>query len=91
MKFWIGATAELANMSVVMAQLYIDEKCYGVHGFLVEIRDKNTHTVKPGVLIGDIGPKVGQDGIDNGWLIFNNIRIPYDNLLDRFSRIKEGV
>ena len=46
MKFWIGATANLANMTVVFAQLYIDDNCYGVHGFLVEIRDKKTHIVK---------------------------------------------
>jgi acyl-CoA oxidase len=33
-KFWIGATAELANMTIIWAQLYNDNKCYGVHAFV---------------------------------------------------------
>lgn len=44
----------------------------------------------PGVTIGDCGPKNGFEGIDNGWLMFKNVKIPYDNLLDRFSSIKDG-
>lgn len=87
MKFWIGAAAHLANMSVIMAQLYIGDKNYGVHGFIVPIRDRKDHTLLPGVLVGDCGLKVGLNAIDNGFLIFKNVRIPYDNLLDRFSSI----
>ena len=30
---------------------------------------------------------MGLDGIDNGFMIFNNHRIPYDALLDRLSSI----
>jgi len=51
MKFWIGATANLANMTAVFAQLYIDDKEYGVHAFLVEIRDKGDHMVKDVLII----------------------------------------
>lgn len=87
MKFWIGAAAQLANMSVVMAQLYIGDKNYGVHGFIVPIRDKRDHTLLPGVIIGDCGLKVGLNAIDNGFMIFKNVRVPYDNLLDKFSSI----
>jgi len=87
MKFWIGAAAHLANMSVVMAQLYIGDKNYGVHGFIVPIRDRKDHTLLPGVLVGDCGLKVGLNAIDNGFLIFKNVRVPYDNLLDKFSSI----
>ena len=84
-KFWIGATANLANMTVVFAKLYHNNEDKGVHAFLVEIRDKSNHMVKPGITIGDCGPKNGLDGIDNGFLIFNNLIIPKDNLLDKFS------
>lgn len=53
----------------------------------MEIRDKSTHTLKPGVIIGDIGPKNGCNGIDNGFLVFKNVEVPLDNLLDKFSTV----
>ncbi|CAD8063787.1 unnamed protein product [Paramecium primaurelia] len=86
-KFWIGATANLANMTVVFAQLYIDGKQYGVHAFLIEIRDKTNHNVKSGITIGDCGPKNGLNGIDNGFLIFKNVRVPLANMLDKFATV----
>lgn len=76
-------------MTVVFAQLYIDKTCHGVHAFLVEIRDKSDHTVKAGVTIGDCGPKNGLNGIDNGFLIFNNVEVPLNNLLDKFSSVSQ--
>jgi acyl-CoA oxidase len=87
MKFWIGATANLANMTVVFAQLYIGDKHHGPHAFVVPIRNKKNHNVLPGITIGDCGLKNGCNGIDNGFLIFKNVRIPRDNLLDRFSSV----
>lgn len=90
MKFWIGAAAEIANMSVIWAQLYIDGKCYGVHPYIVPIRDKKTHRLLPGVLIGDCGPKNGCNNIDNGFMLFDNVRIPWENQLDRISGVDEN-
>lgn len=87
MKFWIGATADLANMTVLWAQLIIGETNYGPHVFLVPIRDLRDHSVLPGVVIGDCGHKNGNNGIDNGFLIFKNYRIPRENLLDKFSQV----
>ncbi len=72
-------------MTVCWAQLYVDEVCHGVHAFIVPIRNKDTHKALPGIIVGDCGPKNGLDGIDNGFMIFNNVRVPYDNMLDRFS------
>lgn len=89
MKVWIGAAAHLANMSVVWAQLIVNGKNHGIHPFIVPIRNKSDHTLYPGVIIGDMGSKVGLNGIDNGFMIFKGVRIPYDNLLDRFSSINE--
>jgi acyl-CoA oxidase len=40
-----------------------------------------------GIILGDCGKKEGLDGIDNGFMIFKNIRIPKANLLNRFSDI----
>lgn len=88
MKFWVGNAADIANMSVVFAQLYLGEKCYGVHAFVVPLRDKN-HDLFPGVVIGDCGMKLGLNGLDNGFIIFKNVAIPKEYLLDRFSKVSD--
>mmetsp|Transcript_34100 Transcript_34100/g.30867 ORF Transcript_34100/g.30867 Transcript_34100/m.30867 type:complete len:240 (+) Transcript_34100:629-1348(+) len=87
MKVWIGAAAHLANNALVWAQLYIDGVCHGIHGFIVPIRSKQDHTLLSGVIIGDMGSKVGLHAIDNGFMIFKNVRVPYNNMLDKFSQI----
>jgi acyl-CoA oxidase len=87
MKFWIGAAGQTANMAVIWAQLYIKDKCYGVHAFVVPIRDLQTHRPLPGVTVGDCGPKMGLNGIDNGFMLFDKVRIPATNLLDRISGV----
>jgi acyl-CoA oxidase len=43
----------------------------------------------PGITLGDCGLKNGNDGIDNGFIIFDNHRIPRENLLNRFSNVTE--
>jgi acyl-CoA oxidase len=42
-----------------------------------------------GVTIGDCGKKIGMQGVDNGFILFNNFRIPRVNLLNRFSDVTE--
>lgn len=86
-KWWIGAAGKTANMSVVFAQLHVGDENYGVHVFLVPIRDYQTHEFIPGVVAGDCGPKAGLDGIDNGFLLFNRYRVSYDSLLDKHGHI----
>ena len=71
MKFWIGGAAQTANMAVIWAQLYIGDKCHGVHSYVVPIRDPKTHKLLPGVLIGDCGLKNGCNSIDNGFIILD--------------------
>lgn len=85
-KEYIGNAAAHARMAVVFAQLYSLGECFGVHAFLVPIRD-DTHKAMPGVKIGDSGHKLGLNGVDNGRLWFNQVRIPRTNLLDRFGQI----
>jgi acyl-CoA oxidase len=74
-------------MAVVFAQLYVNGTNHGVHVFAIEIRDYDTHEPKPGCTIGNLGEKVGLNGIDNGFIHFDNYRVPYDCLLDRFSHL----
>jgi acyl-CoA oxidase len=41
----------------------------------------------PGVKTGDLGPKLGYHGKDNGWATFDNVRIPRNQLLQKFISI----
>lgn len=87
MKFWIGGASKTSNTAAIFAQLYIDGKCYGPHAFVVPIRDKSNHMPLNGVILGDCGKKAGLDGVDNGFIIFNNFRIPRVNLLNKLSNV----
>jgi len=41
----------------------------------------------PGIDCGDLGPKLGFHGKDNGWLTLTNVRVPRDQLLQRFIKV----
>lgn len=91
MKFWIGGASKTATLSAVFANLIVDGKDEGPHVFIVPLRDTHTYNVKPGIIIGDCGKKIGQESIDNGFIIFNHVRIPRENLLNRISNVtREG-
>ena len=77
-------------MSVIWAQLLIDGVEYGPQPFIVPLRDPKTHMVYPGVTIGDCGFKNGANNIDNGYILFDNYRIPKDYGLDRISGVDEN-
>ena len=88
MKFWIGNLARTANFGVVFANLIVGDQNHGIHVFLMKLRDDKGNLMK-GITVGDCGPKLGQNGVDNGWAVFRRVKIPYDNLLDKFSQIDE--
>ena len=52
------------------------EVSYGIHAFVMQFRSKEDHSLLDGVIIGDVGPKNGLDLIDNGFLMFDNVRVP---------------
>jgi len=72
-----------------MAQLILDGKHYGPHAFIVPIRDMKTHEPLPGITVGDVGPKFGLNTLDNGFLLFNNVRIPHENMLAKYAHISK--
>ncbi|TGJ80265.1 hypothetical protein E0Z10_g8505 [Xylaria hypoxylon] len=86
-KWWIGSLGKAANHAVVVAQLILDGKSYGPHPFVVQVRDLQTHEPLPNIHVGDIGPKFGYNTMDNGFLLFNHIKIPHINMLSRFSGV----
>lgn len=51
--------------------------------YLFYQRDPNTMFMLPGVVVGDMGPKIGLNGVDNGFLTLNSVRIPRENLLNK--------
>ena len=89
-KYWVGNLAETANYTLLFANLIIDGKSYGTHSFLVKIRDRVNGDPVSNTVIGDCGEKKSHKGLDNGWIRFINLHIPYDSLMDGFCRITEN-
>ena len=85
-KDYIGNVARDGRLAAVFAQLITKDKGRGVHALLVPIRDDRGRPC-PGVRIADCGHKGGLNGVDNGELWFDNVRVPRDALLDRFGSV----
>ncbi|PKU37735.1 peroxisomal acyl-coenzyme a oxidase 2 [Limosa lapponica baueri] len=88
MKWWPGDMGRSATHTVVFAQLYIHGKCYGIHPFIVQIRSLQDHSLCPGIIAGDIGPKMNFEHIDNGYLMLQSVRVPRENMLNKFCEVQ---
>ncbi|KAE8076002.1 hypothetical protein FH972_014679 [Carpinus fangiana] len=85
-KYWIGGAAKHATHTIVFSQLSINGKNQGVHAFIAQIRDADGN-VCPNIRIADCGHKIGLNGVDNGRIWFDNVRIPRDNLLNSVADV----
>ncbi len=85
-KAYIGNAARDGEMLVVFARLITQGEDYGISPFLVPIRD-GQGKLMDGVRIVDHGDKVGLNGVDNGRVSFEYVRIPRENLLNRFADV----
>ena len=88
-KDYIGNAGKHATMAAVFAQLVTRGETYGVHCFLVPIRDEHGEDL-PGVTTSDCGHKGGLAGVDNGRILFDEVRVPRQNLLNRYGQVDEG-
>ncbi|MEZ5039355.1 MAG: acyl-CoA dehydrogenase [Saprospiraceae bacterium] len=86
-KEYIG-NAIHGKMATVFAQLIVKGENHGVHAILVPLRDE-TGTLMPGISVEDCGYKLGLNGVDNGRIWFDQVRVPLHNLLNRFGNVDE--
>ncbi|KAI8467455.1 MAG: acyl-CoA dehydrogenase/oxidase C-terminal [Monoraphidium minutum] len=92
-KWWPGGMGKTATHAVVMARLMTPDAAsgktvdHGPHAFIVQLRCLETHQPLPGVTVGDIGPKFGFNGVDNGYLRLDHLRIPRDHMMMRYSQV----
>ena len=87
-KNYIGNLVRDGRAATVFAQLETgDGERHGVHAFVVPLRDE-AGNVLPGVRIEDNGPKMGENGVDNGRVWFDEVRVDRTALLDRFGRVE---
>ena len=87
-KDYIGNAAQHARLAVVFAQLVVGGENHGVHALVVPIRD-NDGKAAPGVRLEDCGQKIGLNGVDNGRIWFDAVRVPRTSLLDRYAVVTD--
>src|SRR5690625_3223579 len=85
-KEYIGNAAADGRAAVVFAQLITRGVNHGVHAFYVPIRDESG-ALLPGIQSEDDELKGGLNGVDNGRLAFDNVRIPRTDLLNRYGEV----
>lgn len=90
-KWWPGEMGRTANWAIVFAQLVIDDNQLSPAPFLVQIRETDTHMPCKGIKCGEMGPKLGWNSKENGWLSFDHVRIPRSQMLSKFVSVdREG-
>lgn len=94
-KYWITNSVLHATHTLVFGQTIVNGKNEGVNAFVVQIRESEQKgnglrgNTKKGVEIVDMGWRFGLNGVDNGALKFNNVRIPRENMMNKYADISE--
>lgn len=91
-KDYLGNAALHGTAAVVFAHLVATAPGgprvdHGVHAFYVPIRDAASGEFLPGVGGEDDGVKGGLNGVDNGRLWFDHVRVPRADLLNRYGDV----
>ncbi|MEJ1089528.1 acyl-CoA dehydrogenase [Microbacterium sp. Mu-80] len=85
-KEYLGNAALHGIAATVFAQLITNGVNHGVHCFYVPLRGEDGNDL-PGITREDDGLKGGLNGIDNGRLAFDQVRIPRTNLLNKYGDV----
>jgi acyl-CoA oxidase len=89
-KDYIGGAAGTAALAAVFAQLITSDDGapvnHGVHCFVVPIRGADGNDL-PGVTTSDNHYKGGLPGVDNGRIVFDHVRVPRVNLLNKYGDV----
>jgi acyl-CoA oxidase len=87
-KDYIGNAACHAQVAAVFAQLIVAGESHGVHVLVVPLRDEHGNVLE-GVRIEDCGEKMGLNGVDNGRIWFDHVRVPREALLNRYGGVND--
>ena len=90
MKWWPGDCGLSATHVLIVARLIVKGKDHGPQCLFIQIRDPDTHKLLPGLETGDIGPKLGYNSKDNGFMRFTNFRVPMISLLGKYIKINSN-
>jgi acyl-CoA oxidase len=85
-KDYIGGAAAHAQVGAVFAQLITNGEGHGVHCFVVPLRDADGNDL-PGITTSDDFHKGGLGAVDNGRIVFDHVRIPRENLLNKYGHV----
>ena len=85
-KNWISQGL-VADKAVVIATLIVNNKKYGIQGFLVNVREKGV--LLPGISMWDMGKKTVGNDLDNAMIMFKDFRVPKTALLNKYIDIME--
>ena len=83
-KDYIGGAAVFAQL--ITAGAGEEPEGHGVHCLFVPLRDENGDDL-PGVTTSDCQYKGGLPGVDNGRIMFDQVRIPRENLLNKYADV----
>ena len=86
-KEYIGNAACHGRMAAVFAQLIVGGESHGVHALVGPAPRRATATLLDGVRIEDCGEKMGLNGVDNGRIWFDQVRVPREALLNRYGDV----
>ena len=88
-KDYIGGAALHAEVGAVFAQLITKGENHGVHCFVVPLRDDKGNDL-PGITTSDDFHKGGLGAVDNGRIVFDHVRVPRENLLNKYGQVDQG-
>jgi acyl-CoA oxidase len=90
-RYWPWSLVNLTNVSPVewisRPHCKPRHRRHGPQPLIVQIRDMKTHKPLPGIVVGDIGPKYGYAPMDNGYMLFDGLRVPHSAMLSRYSMV----